>query len=293
LGPYFSLFSSLTFLCLFPMIEFLLEPLQTAFMVRAFLGVSLVAGLCAVIGVYVVLRGLSYIGDAMAHAVFPGIVAAFLLKINFFVGGMLAAILTSLGIGYVSSRSGLRQDSAIGIVFVGMFALGVVLLSRARTYAVDLGHLLVGNPLSISGTDLLTTLAVGAVVGLVLAAFHKELLLVAFDPTEAQVIGLPVERLNNLLLVLIALTVVLAIQMVGTILVVSLLVTSSATARLLSTNLRSMMLTATVLGVACGVVGLYASYYLDLPPGATVVLANTLAFVLVLMLRRRSDPARV
>jgi manganese/iron transport system permease protein len=293
LGPYFSLFSSLTFLCLFPMIEFLLEPLQTAFMVRAFLGVSLVAGLCAVIGVYVVLRGLSYIGDAMAHAVFPGIVAAFLLKINFFVGGMLAAILTSLGIGYVSSRSGLRQDSAIGIVFVGMFALGVVLLSRARTYAVDLGHLLVGNPLSISGTDLLTTLAVGAVVGLVLAAFHKELLLVAFDPTEAQVIGLPVERLNNLLLVLIALTVVLAIQMVGTILVVSLLVTSSATARLLSTNLRSMMLTATVFGVACGVVGLYASYYLDLPPGATVVLANTLAFVLVLMLRRRSDPARV
>ena len=151
------------------MIEFLLEPLQYEFIVRAFLGVSLVAALCAVIGVYVVLRGLSYIGDAMAHAVFPGIVAAFLLKINFFVGGMLAAILTSLGIGYVSSRSGLRQDSAIGIVFVGMFALGVVLLSRARTYAVDLGHLLVGNPLSISSTDLLTTLVIGGVVGLVLA----------------------------------------------------------------------------------------------------------------------------
>jgi manganese/iron transport system permease protein len=275
------------------MVNFLLEPLQYEFIVRAFLGVSLVAALCAVIGVYVVLRGLSYIGDAMAHAVFPGIVAAFLLKINYFVGGMLAAILTSLGIGYVSSRSGLRQDSAIGIVFVGMFALGVVMLSRARTYAVDLGHLLVGNPLSISSTDLITTLVIGSVVGLVLAAFHKELLLIAFDPTEARVIGLPVERLNNLLLILIALTVVLAIQMVGTILVVSLLVTSSATARLLSTNLSSMMLTAMGLGVLCGVVGLYASYYLDIPPGATVVLANTLAFVLVLAFRRRSDPARV
>jgi manganese/iron transport system permease protein len=275
------------------MIDFLLEPLQYAFIVRALLGVSLVAALCAVVGVYVVLRGLSYIGDAMAHAVFPGIVAAFLLKINYFLGGMLAAVLTSLGIGYVSSRSGLRQDSSIGIVFVGMFALGVVLLSRARTYAVDLGNLLVGNPLSISSTDLFTTLAVGSAVGLILAAFHKELLLVAFDPIEARVVGLPVERLNNLLLMLIALTVVLAIQMVGTILVVSLLVTSSATARLLTTPLRSMMLLAAFLGAACGVVGLYASYYLNAPAGATVVLVNTLAFLLVLGLRRRGDPARV
>jgi manganese/iron transport system permease protein len=275
------------------MIDFLLEPLQYAFIVRGLLGVSLVAALCAVVGVYVVLRGLSYIGDAMAHAVFPGIVAAFLLKINYFVGGMLAAILTSLGIGYVSSRSGLRQDSAIGIVFVGMFALGVVMLSRARTYAVDLGNLLIGNPLSISGTDLITTLVIGGLVGLVLAVFHKELLLIAFDPTEARVIGLPVERLNNLLLMLIALTVVLAIQMVGTILVVSLLVTSSATARLISSNVRSMMIGAAMLGVGCGLVGMYVSYYLNTPPGATVVLANTLAFVLVLVLRRRSDPARV
>jgi manganese/iron transport system permease protein len=275
------------------MIDFLLEPLQYAFIVRGLLGVSLVAALCAVVGVYVVLRGLSYIGDAMAHAVFPGIVAAFLLKINYFVGGMLAAILTSLGIGYVSSRSGLRQDSAIGIVFVGMFALGVVMLSRARTYTVDLGNLLIGNPLSISSTDLITTLVIGGLVGVVLAVFHKELLLIAFDPTEARVIGLPVERLNNLLLMLIALTVVLAIQMVGTILVVSLLVTSSATARLISSNVRSMMIGAAMLGVGCGLVGMYVSYYLDTPPGATVVLANTLAFVLVLVLRRRSDPARV
>ena len=271
----------------------LLEPLQYEFFTRALLGVSLIAALCALVGVYVVLRGLSYIGDAMAHAVFPGIVAAFLLKINYFVGGVIAAVLTSLGIGYISNRSGLRQDSAIGIVFVGMFALGVVLLSSVRTYAVDLGHLLVGDPLGISSGDLVTTLIVGAVVGVILGVFHKELLLVAFDPTEARVIGLPVGRLNNLLLVLIALTVVLAIQMVGTILVVSLLVTSSSTARLLTTRVRSMMLAGAALGAGSGVVGLYASYFLNVPSGAMVVIVNTVFFVLVLALRRRRDPARV
>ncbi len=273
--------------------NFLLEPLQYGFFVRATIGMGLVAALCGVIGVYVVLRGLSYIGDAMAHAVFPGIVAAFLLKVNTLLGGVLAAILTSLGIGFVSQRSGLKQDSAIGIVFVGMFALGVVMLSSVRTYAVDLSRLLVGDPLGISSEALWTTLGVGLSIALVLAAFHKELLLVAFDPTEARVIGLPVTRLNNLLLVLIALAVVLAIQVVGTILVVSLLVTSSSTARLLTSRVRSMMITAAGLGALAGVMGLYASYHLNTPAGASIVLVNTLMFVLVLGLRRRRDPARV
>lgn len=271
----------------------LLEPLQYGFFVRATVGMGLVAALCGVIGVYVVLRGLSYIGDAMAHAVFPGIVAAFLLKVNTLLGGVVAAILTSLGIGFVAQRSGLKQDSAIGIVFVGMFALGVVMLSSVRTYAVDLSRLLVGDPLGISSEALWTTLGVGLLIALVLAAFHKELLLVAFDPTEARVIGLPVVRLNNLLLVLIALAVVLAIQVVGTILVVSLLVTSSSTARLLTTRVRTMMLTAAALGALAGVIGLYASYFLNTPAGASIVIVNTLMFVLVLALRRRRDPARV
>jgi manganese/iron transport system permease protein len=260
----------------------ILEPLQYGFIVRGMIGLTLISALCGVIGVYVVLRGLSYIGDAMAHAVFPGIVAAFLLKINLLVGGVIAAVLTSLGIGYVTHRSGLKQDSAIG----------VVLLSSVRTYAVDLSRFLVGDPLGISSQALWTTLAVGAVIGLVLAAFHKELLLLAFDPTEAKVIGLPVERLNNLLLVLIALAVVLAIQVVGTILVVSLLVTSSSTARLLTSRVRTMMLAGAGIGALSGVLGLYGSYYANAPAGAMIVLVNTLLFVIVLAVRRRRDPAR-
>jgi manganese/iron transport system permease protein len=275
------------------MISFVLEPLQYAFFVRGLLGVSLVAALCGVIGVYVVLRGLSYIGDAMAHAVFPGIVGAFLLKTNTLFGGLLAAILTSLGIGFVTQRSGLKQDSAIGIIFVGMFAFGVVLLSSVKTYAVDLSRILTGDPLGISSNDIWLTLGLGVVVGLVLMAFNKEWLLVAFDPTEARVIGLPVNRLNNLLLVLIACTVVLAIQMVGTILVVSLLVTSASTARLLTTRVSTMMVLGAGIGMVSGVLGLYASYHLSIPPGATVVLTNTFFFLLVLLLRRRTDPARV
>ncbi|AFZ67977.1 metal ABC transporter permease [Deinococcus peraridilitoris] len=267
--------------------NWLLEPLQYEFFVRALLSVTVVSVLCAVIGVYVVLRGLSYIGDAMSHAVFPGIVAAFLLKLNLLGGAVLAALVTSLGIGFVTQRSGLKQDSAIGIVFVGMFALGVVLLSSARSYAVDLANFLVGNPLGVSAQDLWASLIVTGLIGLTLTVFQKELLLISFDPTEARAIGLPVGRLNNLLLMLIALVVVLTIQLVGTTLSVSLLITSSATARLLTRNLRAMMLVAALIGSLSGVIGLYASYYLNVAPGATVVLTNTLTFLLVLMTRPR------
>lgn len=270
--------------------EFLLEPLRYPFFARAVIGVALVAALCAVIGVYVVLRGLSYIGDAMAHAVFPGIVAAFLLHVNFLLGAVVAAIITALGINLVTARTGLRQDSAISIIFVGMFALGVTLLSLARTSAVDLTHLLIGNPLAVQAQDLYATVGVGALVLLVLYLLQKELLLAAFDPTEAAVIGLPVERLNALLLILISLVVVLGIQMVGSTLVVSLLVTSSATARLLTNRVGAMMVTGAVLGAAAGVTGLYLSYYLnDAAPGATIVIVNTLLFALIATLRAVRD----
>ncbi|HEX2865009.1 MAG TPA: metal ABC transporter permease, partial [Deinococcales bacterium] len=264
------------------MLDWLIEPLRYPFFARAVLGVALIAALCAVVGVYVVLRGLSYIGDAMAHAVFPGIVGAFLLQVNFLLGALVAAVITALGINLVTARTRLRQDSAIGIAFVGMFALGVTLLSLARTSAVDLTHLLIGNPLAVQPGDLYLAAGAGAVVLLVLYAFQKELLLAAFDPTEAAVIGLPVERLNALLLVLISMVVVLGIQMVGSTLVVSLLVTSAAAARLLTNRVRGMMLTGAVLGALAGVTGLYLSYYLDdAAPGATIVLVNTVLFAVL------------
>ena len=265
----------------------LLEPLQYDFFLRGLLGVALVSVLCALIGSWVVLRGLSYIGDAMSHAVLPGIVGAFLLRGNLLLGAVAAAIVTALGIGAVGRRSGLKQDSAIGIVFVGMFALGLVLLSRAPTYTSDLANFLIGNPLGVTATDLWSTFIVMLLVGGILTFIQKELLLVSFDPTEARAVGLPVERLNNLLLILIGLVVVLTVQLVGTTLSVSLLITAAATARLRARSLRGMMLAAAVIGALCGTLGLYLSYFLDTAPGPTIVLVNTLTFLLALPFRRK------
>ncbi|WP_135227984.1 metal ABC transporter permease [Deinococcus fonticola] len=269
--------------------EWLTDPLQFDFFGRALIAVVLVSVLCALVGAWVVLRGLSYIGDAMSHAVFPGIVAAFLTKGNLLVGALVAAVLTALGIGAISNRSGLKQDSAIGIVFVGMFALGVVLLSRAPTFTTDLSNFLIGNPLGVSAADLWGALGVTVLVGGLLTAIQKELLLASFDPTEARAIGLPVRRLNNLLLVIIGLVVVLTVQLVGTTLSVSLLITSSATARLLARSLRKMILLSAALGALGGVVGLYLSYYQNIAPGATIVLVNTLVFLLALAFRKREQ----
>ena len=268
-------------------VHWLTDPLQFAFFVRALLAVVLVSVLCALIGAWVVLRGLSYIGDAMSHAVFPGIVAAFLLRGNLLLGALLAAVLTALGIGAIGGRGGLKQDSAIGIVFVGMFSLGVVMLSRAPTFTTDLSTFLIGNPLGVTTGDLWSALGVTVLVGGLLSAIQKELLLASFDPTEARAVGLPVGRLNNLLLVLIGLVVVLTVQLVGTTLSVSLLITSSAAARLLARSLQKMVALAALLGTVGGVTGLYLSYYLDTAPGATIVLVNTGIFLLALLFRRR------
>lgn len=265
----------------------LTDPLQFDFFTRALLAVILVSVLCALVGAWVVLRGLSYIGDAMSHAVFPGIVGAFLMKGNLLVGALIAAVLTALGIGAIGRRSGLKQDSAIGIVFVGMFALGIVMLSRAPTFTTDLSNFLIGNPLGVTPADLWGALAVTVVVGGILTAIQKELLLASFDPTEARAVGLPVRRLESLLLILIGLVVVLTVQLVGTTLSVSLLITSSAAARLLARSLRKMMLLAAALGTVGGVTGLYLSYYQDTAPGATIVLVNTAIFLLALAFRRR------
>ncbi|PTA67347.1 metal ABC transporter permease [Deinococcus arcticus] len=267
--------------------DWLTDPLQFGFFVRALLAVTLVSALCALVGAWVVLRGLSYIGDAMSHAVLPGIVAAFLMKGNLLLGALLAAVLTALGIGAVGRRSGLKQDSAIGIVFVGMFALGIVLLSRVPTFTTDLSNFLIGNPLGVTPADLWGALAVTLVVGGVLLALQKELLLAAFDPTEARAVGLPVRRLDSLLLILIGLVVVLTVQLVGTTLSVSLLITSSAAARLLSRSLKKMMALSALLGTLGGVSGLYLSYFLNTAPGATIVLVNTAIFLLALLVRKR------
>jgi ABC-type Mn2+/Zn2+ transport system permease subunit len=274
------------------MIEFLVAPFEFGFMQRALLGGVLVATVCALVGTYVVLRGLAFVGDALAHAAFPGVVIAYLLKGNIYLGATIFALATALAIGLVSRRSRVSYDTVIGILFAGAFALGVLLMSTIHGYTVDLFSFLFGNVLGISIRDLVLVGFLGAMVVLTIILLYKELLLLSFDPTVAEAMGYPVQRLNYLLLSLIALTIVISIQAVGIILVVALLVTPSATAYLLTERFLRMMILGALLAALAAVIGLYLSYYLNLASGAAIVLVSTCFFFLVLA-SRRLRPGRI
>lgn len=268
------------------MLDVLMAPLEFAFMQRAVVGGLLVAAVCALIGTYVVLRGLAFVGDALSHAAFPGVVIAYLVHANIYLGALLFALITALGIGLVSKRGRMSYDAAIGILFAGAFALGVVLMSTIRGYTVDLFGFLFGNILAISGRDLWLMAALSAIVIATIALCYKELLLVSFDPTVAAAMGYPVQLLNYLLLGLIAVTIVLSIQAVGIILVVALLVTPASTAYLLTGRFFRMMLYSVALAALASVLGLYLSFYLNVASGASIVLVSTCLFFLVLAVRR-------
>ena len=268
------------------MLEFLIAPFEFGFMQRALIGSVLVGVICALVGTYVVLRGLAFVGDALSHAAFPGVVIAYLLKANIHFGAAIFAILTALGIGLVSRRGRVSYDTAIGILFAGAFALGILLMSRIRGYTVDLFSFLFGNVLGISGEDLLLVGILGTIVAMTILLLYKELLLLSFDPTIAEAMGYPVQALNYLLLGLIALTIVISIQTVGIILVVALLVTPSATAYLLTNRFSRMMLLGTLFAALAAVSGLYLSYYVNVASGAAIVLVSTCLFFLVLAGRR-------
>jgi len=268
------------------MLEFLIAPFEFGFMQRALIGSVLVGAICALVGTYVVLRGLAFVGDALSHAAFPGVVIAYLLKANIHLGAAIFTVLTALGIGLVSRRGRVSYDTAIGILFAGAFALGVLLMSRIRGYTVDLFSFLFGNVLGISRQDLFLAGILGTIVALTIFLFYKELLLLSFDPTIAEAMGYPVQALNYLLLGLIALTIVISIQAVGIILVVALLVTPSATAYLLTNRFSRMMLLGILFAALAAVIGLYLSYYLNVASGAAIVLVSTCLFFLVLAGRR-------
>ncbi|TMB79744.1 MAG: metal ABC transporter permease [Chloroflexi bacterium] len=259
----------------------LIEPLGFAFMQRALLGSLIVALVCAVVGVLVVLRGLAFLGDAVAHAAFPGIVIAFLLKTNLIIGGMVAAVLASVSMGVLSRRGTIREDTAIGVVFAGMFALGIVLFSRIRQFTGDLLGVLLGNVLAITNDQLV----VGAITALfivgVLRLWWRELIFVSFDSVGAAAAGLHVFRYDALLLALIGLTVAVAVQLVGIVLVVAMLVTPAATARLFARDMRSFVAFAIALSVGASVVGLWLSYYANASSGGTIVLVATAEFIVV------------
>jgi ABC-type Mn2+/Zn2+ transport system permease subunit len=243
----------------------------------------IVGVLCAVIGCFVVLRSMAFIGDAMAHAVLPGVAVSYLLKGDLFVGALGAALAVALGIGALSRRGTVREDSAIGILFAAALALGVLLISSMRTYAVDLSHILFGNVLGVSMQDLVLTGSTAAAVLAAVALLYKELVVVSFDPVLAATLRLPAERLRMTLLVLLALTIVVSLQTVGIGLVSALLVTPAATAHLLTRRLPRMMAIAAAIGVASSVIGLYASYYLDVASGAAIVLTATAFFLLAFL----------
>ena len=268
------------------MIEFLVAPFEFGFMQRALLGGVLVGAICALVGTYVVLRGLAFVGDALAHAAFPGVVIAYLLKGNIYLGATVFALATAFAIGLVSRRGRVSYDTAIGILFAGAFALGVLLMSTIHGYTVDLFSFLFGNVLGISQRDLLWVGILGAIVVLTIILLYKELLLLSFDPVTAEAMGYPVQALNYLLLGLIALTIVISIQAVGIILVVALLVTPSATAYLLTERFFRMMILGVVLAALAAVIGLYLSFYLNVASGAAIVLVSTCLFFLVLASRR-------
>jgi manganese/iron transport system permease protein len=269
-------------------IEALLEPLASPLIQRALVASVLAGVVCAVVGSYVVLKGMAFIGDAIAHAAFPGVVAAFIFGGPYVVGGGIAAFLTAVAIGWVSRRARIRVDTAIGVLFAGTFAFGVLLFSSLRGFVGDLMGFLLGNVLAIGAHDLLALLVLGSFVLAIVGLLWKELLYSTFDPLGAAASGLPVGPLEYLFLGLVAITIVVSLQAVGIILVVAMLVTPAATAQMLTVRFPRMILIASLIGALTAVAGLYLSYWFDVASGATIVLVQTLVFGAVLLLSPRT-----
>jgi manganese/iron transport system permease protein len=269
-------------------LDYILSPLTYQFMLRGMLAAITVGIVCATVGTYVVLRGMAFFGDALAHAILPGVAVGYLVgggaQGPLFWWGLLTAILTSIGIGVLTQGRQIKEDTAIGVFFAGMFALGIALISTVRSYTVDLTHFLFGNVLGVSSTDLRLTAIFGALVILAVLAFYKEFLVLSFDPVLASTLRLPARLLHYLLLVLIAIAIVVSLQTVGVALMVAMLVTPAATAYLLTRRLPVMMATGAAVGAISAVSGLYLSYYVNIASGAAIVLVSTALFVLTFLL---------
>ncbi len=273
------------------MIEYLTEPFTFPFMVRALAAAVLAAAVCPVVGTYVVLRGMAFLGDALAHSILPGVAVGYLVgrgdrsTVLWWALGTAAG--AALAMGAVARRGRLKEDTAIGIVLAAMFALGIALISSVRGYAVDLAHFLFGNVLAVSPQDLWLIAGLAGGVLLTVAVFHRELVVTSFDPVLAVTLRLPVRALHNLLLLLVAATVVLSLQVVGVALTLALLVTPPATGYLLARRLRNMMGLGVTAGVLSAVCGIYLSYYAGIATGPSIVLVATGLFVLALFLSPR------
>lgn len=265
------------------MFDLLTEPLEFAFMQRAFLAASLAAVVCAAVGTFVVLKGLAFMGDAVAHSSLAGMALVYALGGSILLGALAWVVPASLVITYVSRRANVMLDTSIGIIYAGGFALGIIILSQVSNYTVDLFGFLFGNVLGATWGDIIIIGAVAAAVLLVMAILYKELIFTSYDSTMAEVSGVPVRLVQYLMPLLIGVTTVVALKTVGIVLVLALLVTPAATARLLVRRLPLMMATSVLVALAATVVGLYLSFHLDLASGPTIVLVATGIFALALV----------
>lgn len=268
------------------LIEFFTDPLTYTFIQRGLLALILVGGISAVVGCFVVVRGMSFFADALAHTILPGVAISYTasggaIGSNLFVGGLGAGIVSALVIAFLTRNNRLKEDTAVGLVFVSMFALGIAIISTQSNYSVDLTHILFGSINGISQDDLVIMAGLGALVLFLIVLFYKELVIISFDLSLAHTLKLPVEFLRVLLLVLIAITIVASLQAVGIALMLALLITPAATARLLVKRLHWMMVIAASIGISSGIAGFYMSYYLDVPSGASIVLTMSALFAVV------------
>ncbi|ERN54783.1 metal ABC transporter permease [Alkalihalophilus marmarensis] len=257
---------------------FIDQVMRYPYLQQALLAAVLVGIICGVIGCFIILRGMALMGDAISHAVLPGVVVSYMIGINFFFGAVLTGVLTALAIGYVSQNSRIKDDSAIGILFTAAFALGIVMITGLRGTGVDLWHILFGNVLAVSRTDLWVTAGIGFFVILLIVIFYRPLLISTFDPIMAKATGIPVRFIHYLLMLLLSLVTVASLKSVGIVLVVAMLITPGATAYLLTDRLPVMLSLSAVFGVISAIVGIYFSVIYDVASGASIVLAASVLF---------------
>lgn len=264
------------------MMNFIDAVIQYEFLQKALLTSIMVGIICGVIGCFIILRGMALMGDAISHAVLPGVALSYMLGINFFIGAVFTGILTAIGIGYISQNSRIKNDVSIGIMFTAAFASGIILITLMKS-STDLYHILFGNVLAVRPTEMLSTLVIGIFVLISIFVFYKELLVSSFDPTMAAAYGLPTKAIHYFLMALLTLVTVASLQTVGIILVVAMLITPASTAYLLTDRLWVMIYLSAGIGILSSILGLYFSYTYNLASGATIVLAATVLFILAFL----------
>jgi manganese/iron transport system permease protein len=266
------------------MLEKIIEPLQYAFMQRSLIIAILVGLICAVVGSYLMVQRLALLGDAISHSVLPGMAIAFLINGNIFVGAFISGLISTVFINIIRTRSPLKEDAAMGIVFSAFFALGITLITVVqKENKIDLNHFLFGNILGVTFSDVRDTLIIAIIVILIVILLYKELLFYTFDKLGAEAVGLPVNLLDLGLMMLIGLTIVASLKAVGVVLVLSLLITPASTAYLLVKRLHNMMFVGVGVGVFSSITGMYLSYFYNLPSGPAIVLVASGLFILAFL----------